>query len=396
MNMPSKYTYYDIHNFIAELKGEQVEVFSKPGLPAWNQISPPTTLLAEALHLNSTDRVLLFGCYQGALAVILARMLSNGSLWVTDTNIIALQMTRLTLEANHVSNINLIDDIEIQPEHYGNFNAVIMQIPKGRKIARRWLLRAYQALSPGGNLFIAGANKEGIQSIIKDADSLFGNVNILSYKKGNRLARSIKTSLPIPLLEWVQAPGIAIGTWFEFVIDLPDYSVHIHSLPGIFSYDGLDEGTELLLRELMIPPGAHVLDVGCGYGIIGLYAASLGSEWVDLIDNNLLAIASTQENIRLNKITNAKVFPGDLLNSIGMNKYNLILSNPPFHTGQAVDYQVAQTMIVNSHQALAPYGQLILVANKFIRYDRLMQQIYGNIVCLKETGKYHVLASLKT
>jgi 16S rRNA G1207 methylase RsmC len=396
MDKPSTFPYYDIYRFVAVLRGEPVEVFSKPGLPAWDHISPPTTLLAETPQLNSTDRVLLYGCYNGALAVILSHMLSNGNLWVTDTNSIALQMTKLTLEANHVSNANLLESIEIQPEHYGYFDAVFMQIPKGRKTARRWLLRAYQALAPGGNLFIAGANKEGIQSVIKDADALLGNVNILAYKKGNRLARSIKTSVPIPLIDWIQEPGIAIGTWYEFEIDLPGYSVQIHSLPGIFSYDKLDEGTELLMRVLVIPPGAQVLDVGCGYGILGMYAASLMSEWVDLVDNNLLAIASAQENIRLNKIVNAKVFPSDLLNSIGKNIYTLILSNPPFHTGQAVDYQVAQTMILNSRQALAPGGQLILVANKFIRYDRLMQQIYGNIVCLKETGKYHVLASIKT
>ncbi len=396
MDKPSTFPYYDIHRFIVKLRDEPVEVISKPGLPAWDHISPPTTLLAETPQLKSTDRVLLYGCYHGALAVILARMLSNSNLWLTDTNSIALQMTKLTLEANHVSNANLLGAIEIQPEHYGYFDAVFMQIPKGRKTTRRWLLRAYQALSPGGNLFIAGANNEGIQSVIKDADSLFGNVNILTYKKGNRLAQSIKTSAPMPLIEWVQEPGIAIGTWYEFEIDSPGYSVHIHSLPGIFSYDKLDEGTALLLRVLVIPPGAQVLDVGCGYGILGMYAASHGSEWVDLVDNNLLAIASAKENIRLNKIANAKVFPSDLLNSIGKNKYTLILSNPPFHTGQAVDYQVAQTMILNSRQALAPGGQLILVANKFIRYDRLMQQIYGNIICLKETGKYHVLASLNT
>ena len=84
------------------------------------------------------------------------------------------------------------------------------------------------------------------------------------------------------------------------------------------------------------------------------------------------------------------------MDPIGINKYDLILSNPPFHTGHAVDYQIAQAMISQSFQALNPGGQMIIVANRFIRYDRLIKEIFGNVSSLSESGKFHVLSGLKS
>ena len=64
-----------------------------------------------------------------------------------------------------------------------------MVLPKGRKLARRWLVEAYRLLSSGGTFYLAGANPEGIQSVIKDATEMFGMGAILAYHKGNRVAR---------------------------------------------------------------------------------------------------------------------------------------------------------------------------------------------------------------
>jgi 16S rRNA (guanine1207-N2)-methyltransferase len=138
------------------------------------------------------------------------------------------------------------------------------------------------------------------------------------------------------------------------------------------------------------------LDVGCGYGIVGLFAAVQGAGWVDLVDNDLLAVASCRETLAINRVSNTSVFTGDLLNPVRSNKYDLILSNPPFHAGQAVDYQIAEAIIIQSYQALKPDGQITIVANKFIPYNHLIIEIFGNVSCLVESGRFHVLSGKKS
>jgi 16S rRNA (guanine1207-N2)-methyltransferase len=396
MNSKTSLPYEQVKQFSVKLSNEIVKVVSKPGLPDWDQLLPSTELLAENLKVNPKDRVLLFGGHHGALSVVIARHLLNGQLSVTDNNLISLEMTRRTLAANNISSVNLLVDIDLPQDGSNGYDAVFIQIPKGRKLARRWLLQSYQALNLGGNLYISGSNKSGIQSCIKDAIDLFKNGRVLGYKKGNRITHLVKQFEGSSLPGWAHIPGIAPGTWVEFSLTISSHCFQIRSLPGVFSFDHLDAGTKMLLSVSNICPGSKVLDVGCGYGIVGLFAAVQGAGWVDLVDNDLLAVASCRETLAINRVSNTSVFTGDLLNPVRSNKYDLILSNPPFHAGQAVDYQIAEAIIIQSYQALKPDGQITIVANKFIPYNHLIIEIFGNVSCLVESGRFHVLSGKKS
>jgi 16S rRNA (guanine1207-N2)-methyltransferase len=195
---------------------------------------------------------------------------------------------------------------------------------------------------------------------------------------------------------WADQPGVACGSWVEFTVSTCGETLAIHSLPGIFSFDRVDEGTGLLLAQLAPDRllNKRVLDFGCGYGLIGMAAARLGAAWVDLIDVDLTAVTAARENLSRNGITNAQVYPSDVLEAVNSEHYDLILTNPPFHAGKQVEYGMAQTLISHARQVLDRNGRLVLVANRFIRYDRLMMDIFGNVERLAETGKYHVLESV--
>ncbi len=389
-------TFLASQKFMVKLGDKQIQVCSQLGLPDWEQVYPSARLCADNINFSNEDQVLLFGCHQGALAAYLSLVIPAGQLTITDHNVTALEVTKQTLSANNAPPLNILTDIELPPEYAHQFTVAIIQIPKGRLLARRWLVRAFDALAANGNLYLVGSNHWGIQSIIKDAQALFGTGRIVAYKKGNRLAHFIKKSGDDLKPDWTHAAGIETHTWVEFSITIGEHPYTIRSLPGIFSFDHLDEGTEMLLSTAQISPHAKVLDAGCGFGIIGLFAAINGAETVHLVDNNLLAIAASQETLSLNGIKNAQVFAGDLLNPVLPDHYDLILSNPPFHTGMAVDYQVAHALIEASFLALNPGGQLVIVANRFIRYDRLIKEIFGNIAILSESGKFHLLSGLKS
>ncbi len=386
----------DLRKFSVQLSKEQIEFITHPGLPGWDLVSPSLNLLADYSSIGADNSVLLLGSHQAAVAASLSRKLTKAHFTISDINSTALEVAFRTVEANHTPSVSFLPDIDLPQDQYQTYQDVLLQLPKGRQLTRRWLVQAYNALATGGNLYIAGPNNGGIQSAIKDAHALFGSSQVLAYKKGNRVAKFIRKSSHAPEPDWAFAPGIAPHTWVEFMITLSNRVIPIHSLPGIFSYDHLDEGTEMLLSVVRIKPGTKVLDVGCGYGIIGLFAALDGAGSVHLTDNNLLAVAAARETLALNHITNSDVFAGDLFDPIVPNTYDLILTNPPFHTAHAVDYHIAHTMISQSFQVLNPGGQINLVANRFIRYDHLVKEIFGNVTALAESGKFHVLSGLKS
>ncbi|OGO12177.1 MAG: hypothetical protein A2Y53_01915 [Chloroflexi bacterium RBG_16_47_49] len=396
MDLKTTLDYEQVRQFSRNLVSEVVEVVSKPGLPDWDQVLPSTELLAKYAIFHPTNNILLFGSHHGALGVYIARRLTVGQLSITDNNYIALEMTRKTLEVNQITSVNILADIDLRCEGNQRYDSVFIQIPKGRKLTRRWLIQAHLALVLGGTLYIAGLNNSGIQSAIKDAMEIFSNGRILAYKKGNRIAQLVKQSDDLAQPDWALTPGIAPGSWVEFSIQLNDHGFLIRSLPGVFSFDRLDAGTKMLLSISKIQSGAKVLDVGCGYGVIGMFAAFHGAGWVDFIDSDLLAIAACKESLAVNQISNATVLTGDLLAPVYSKKYDLILSNPPFHAGQAVDFQIAEAMIRQSYRALNPDGRMTIVANRFIPYDRLINEIFGNVSCLVESGRFYVLSGIKS
>ncbi len=388
--------YTQVQRQSIRLGGEQVELVTKPGLPAWGTTAPSTELFIEKAALQDGDTILLYGCHLGPLATWQYRNQPSLQVHLTDHNHTSLEMARQTLEANHSELASLHYSVEPPADLTEKLDAVYIQLPKGRALGRRWLVQAERALHEGGCLYLAGANDQGIQPAVRDATSLFGNGTLLAYKKGNRIAKFLKqpgqNNPPI----WAGEPGIAPGSWVQFKVTINGREHTIRSLPGVFSFDHLDEGTRMLLETIKIPPGAGALDLGCGYGVIGLCVALQGVGRVHLVDNDLLAIASAKETLSLSQVRTAEAMAGDLAEPVKMNTYDMVVSNPPFHAGRAVDYQVAEALIEQSHSLLGPEGQLVIVANRFIRYDRLVRSTFGNVSILAESGKFHVLSGLKS
>lgn len=382
--------YTETFTFEAALRGQPLLVVSKPGLPGGHELGDRTALAAELIEPAPDERVLLLGCGHGALGVALARQLDAGQLTLSDPSLIALRMAARTLEANGITGATVSPTISLLPEGAGSFDRVVILAPQSRALARRWLVEAHALLRPDGAVNIAGANAEGIQSLIADAAALFGAAHLLGYGRGCRVAEARRAAEPPAPPAWAQAPGIAPGSWISVPAELPGGPVELVSLPGVFSADRLDPGTALLLQHSGLGPGLRVLDAGCGYGPIGVAAARLGASRVDMLDVNLLAVAAAAENIARLGLTGATALPSDALEA-ATGPYDLVISNPPFHAGKAVDAAMADAFISQARALLAPGGRLALVANRFLPYERRLAPLFSRVELAGENRSFKVL-----
>ncbi|SFB61376.1 16S rRNA (guanine1207-N2)-methyltransferase [Cohnella sp. OV330] len=127
---------------------------------------------------------------------------------------------------------------------------------------------------------------------------------------------------------------------------------------GVFSRDGVDYGSRVLVEHIELGQQDRVLDVGCGYGPIGLTAARLVPRGhVTMLDVNERAVALSRENAALNGIGNVDIQVSDLYEAVGGRTFDVILSNPPIRAGKAVVHRILEEAV--SH--LNPGGSLWIV-----------------------------------
>lgn len=127
---------------------------------------------------------------------------------------------------------------------------------------------------------------------------------------------------------------------------------------GVFSKKGLDFGTRTLLEALPDYIQGDVLDIGCGYGPIGIYLKSTYEVSVDMIDINLRSLKLATKNAKLNNV-NVSIFESDAFNNVD-KKYDYIITNPPIRVGKEKLYNI----IFGSMEHLKEKGELWFVINK--------------------------------
>ena len=128
---------------------------------------------------------------------------------------------------------------------------------------------------------------------------------------------------------------------------------------GVFSRGEVDEGTRLLL-ETLPPLTGRVLDLGCGWGAIGIpVAAANPSARVTMVDVNLRALGLAQENAAANGLT-VETLESDGFSALSGRTFDHVLTNPPIRAGKTVIYRFFQ----EAGEPLSPEGDLFLVIRK--------------------------------
>jgi 16S rRNA (guanine1207-N2)-methyltransferase len=177
----------------------------------------------------------------------------------------------------------------------------------------------------------------------------------------------------------------------EFEVEIWQHRLRLTTNPALFSPRGPDAGTMALLRHIDLMPEDSVLDLGCGYGLIGLAVAKkIGGRSVVMVDIDPVAVATARFNAEQNGCGDVTIVLGDGPAAVTGRTFSLVLCNPPYHT----DFSVARRLIEQSCRQLETGGRLCLVVKRLDWYRNKLAGLFGGVTVKADSG-YFVLTAIK-
>lgn len=159
----------------------------------------------------------------------------------------------------------------------------------------------------------------------------------------------------------------------------------------VFSPKAIDVGTISMISKVDFVPTDKVLDLGCGYGFVGIYAGQfICPSKVTMSDISDDALRLAKENIALNNVNGIKVVKSNGLDNIDDSGFTLILANPPYHE----DFSVPKNYIENGYKKLAMGGKMYLVTKRKEWYKKKLIAVFGGTK-IHEINGYYVFEAEK-
>ena len=178
----------------------------------------------------------------------------------------------------------------------------------------------------------------------------------------------------------------------ELRVDLLGEKMTFLTDAGVFSKKMVDFGSQLLLKCLEVNEGETVLDVGCGYGPLGLSLAKAYGVQATMVDINNRALDLARQNAERNKVE-VTIFQSNIYEQVE-GKFDHVISNPPIRAGK----QVVHEIIEKSRDFLKDGGDLIIVIQKkqgAPSAKSKMEDVFGNCEIVKKDKGYYILRSVK-
>lgn len=170
------------------------------------------------------------------------------------------------------------------------------------------------------------------------------------------------------------------------------YDLAFRTSEELFSYRSADKGTLFMLEKCLVNIEDVVLDLGCGYGLVGVACSKIAKpENVVMCDIDSIAIEYAKQNLLLNNVEGVCVLQSDAYSNISRCDFTLILSNPPFHE----DFSVPKTFIEQGYHKLAPNGRMFMVTKRLEWYKRKFIKVFGGVKIFR-CDDYFVFMGIKS
>ncbi|MET3598868.1 class I SAM-dependent methyltransferase [Martelella mangrovi] len=252
--------------------------------------------------------------------------------------------------------------VAVEPEvGEGPYDLTLILLTKHRGENENRVAEALQKTVPGGFIVIAGSKEDGVQSMRKRLGKMFADLEAMPKYHGVAL--------------WFTRPDDVKAAVEAMTHPTVEIDGRFTTVPGLFSHDRVDEGSRILAERLPTDFSGLAADFGAGWGYLSAMLAETAPSTVgiDLYEADWRALERAKVNLR-SAAPQMRFFWQDLALEPVKNRYDLIIMNPPFHTGKAAEPSLGKTLVKAAAGALKPGGRLLLVANRGLPYEDVLAE----------------------
>ena len=251
-----------------------------------------------------------------------------------------------------------------------SFAAALVCLPRARAEALAMLAEAAAMVGPGGAMAVDGQKTDGFDSALKDLRGAGFVTGEVVSKAHGKFVSFVAARTPEA---WAAADTHVDG----FV-----------TRPGVFSADGSDRGSQLLVAALPADLPTRVADLGAGWGFLSrAILKRSGVRRLDVVEAEKVAL----DCARINVTNPHAVFHwADATTFKPERPWNAVVMNPPFHTARTPDPALGLGFIRAAHRGLAPDGVLWMVANRHLPYEPLLKTLFRQVEEVGGDGAFRV------
>ncbi|NTB95536.1 class I SAM-dependent methyltransferase [Agrobacterium tumefaciens] len=297
-----------------------------------------------------------------------------------DAEIVAVQHLRPLYRALQAHGAEVTPDISGE-----DYDAALLLCGKHRGENENRVAEALSRVKAGGLIVAAGSKEDGIVTLRKTLAKL--GIEAESTPKYHGVAL------------WFKRPDDVASAVAKLAQKPVTVEGRFTALPGMFSHDRVDDGSELLASRLPTDFDGNAADFGAGWGYLSVMLAekSPRTARIDLFEADWNALEFAKTNLLENnpRLT-ARFFWQDLANEPPKEKYDLIIMNPPFHAaGQAAEPALGQAFIKAASGALRSGGKLLMVANRGMPYEPALAAEFRTSTEVCRNARFKILSAQK-
>ncbi|WP_454878867.1 23S rRNA (guanine(1835)-N(2))-methyltransferase RlmG [Serratia inhibens] len=351
-------------------------------LQAWE--AADEYLLQQLENVDIGDRpVLIFNDNFGTLACALH---GHQPYSISDSYMSQLA-TRHNLKLNELDpeQVTLLDSLAELPASPA---VVLIRIPKALALLEQQLRSLRNVVAPD-TVIIAGAKARDVHtSTMQLFEKVLGPTRTsLAWKKARLIHCEVADIVP---------PAAPETT--NWTLDGTDWLIHNHA--NVFSRGSLDIGARLFLDNLPHDLDGHIVDLGCGNGVIGLAALVQNPQaQMSFVDESYMAVASSELNVERNlpqDLDRCQFEVNNSLAGIERESVQAVLCNPPFHQQHAITDHTAWQMFCDAKRCLQVGGELRIVGNRHLDYHQKLKRLFGNCTLVASNKKFVILKAVKS